>query len=202
MRRPVRRAAGPFLLILALGLAACAVTDPTRYYVLASGPGSAARHLESGTGVAVGVGPVQVAGYLDRTQIVTRSEADQVELANFHRWAEPLGEGVTRALTDDLAARIPTERIASFPWSGAMERAIDYQVVVTVMRFDGRLGGDVMLDTRWRLVGRGGKELVLKRATITEATGGPGFERLVAAMSRAVAGLGSQIAAEIRAQPR
>src|SRR5262245_19194049 len=40
--------------------------------------------------VSIGVGPVIMPGYLDRTQIVTRSGPDRVKLASFHRWAEPL----------------------------------------------------------------------------------------------------------------
>ena len=57
-----------------------------------------------------------------------------------------------------------------------------------------------MLDARWRRLGNDGRELVFKRTTLTEATGGPGYEALVAAMSRALGGLGQEIATEIRAQ--
>ncbi len=198
-RHAIRRA----VLALAagvLGLAGCAVRDATQYYVLTSGGGAGVRRAESGSGVAVGVGPIIIPGYLDRIQIVTRSTGDQVQIWPFHRWAEPLDMGITRTLADDLAARIPTERVVAFPWRGSAGQSLEYQVVVAVLRFDGQPGGSVTLDTRWRLLGKGGRELVFKRSILTEATGGPGYESLVAAMSRALGGLGQEIATEIRAQ--
>lgn len=187
------------LVATVLGLTGCAVTDPTRYYVLVGADGIGPGHVESGSGITVGVGPVMIPGYLDRVQIVTRSSGDQVQIWPYHRWAEPLDMGIARTLSDDLAARIPTERVLAFPWRGSGQ-AIEYQVVVAVLRFDGQPGVGVMLDARWRLLGNDGRELVFKRTTLTEATGGPGYEALVAAMSRALGGLGQEIATEIRAQ--
>ena len=116
---------------------------------------STPRSSVAGTGaVGVGVGPVIMPGYLDRTQIVTRTGTDQVELSMFHRWAEPLEDGIARILAEEIGARVPTERIVMFPWRGVVARAIQYQVVVAVLRFDGRPGGDVTLDTRWRILGQ------------------------------------------------
>ena len=208
-RAVVRRLLG---LVACICLAGCAVTDASQYYTLgrpgarsAESSASASTPSSSAAGssaVAIGVGPVTVPGYLDRLQIVTRTATDQVEVSMFHRWAEPLEDGIARALAEEIAARVPTERIVTFPWRGVVTRAIQYQVVVTVLRFDGRPGGDVTLDTRWRILGGDGKELVLKRTTVTDAAAGPGYEPMVAAMARAVTTLGQEMAAEIRAMPR
>ena len=66
----------------------------------------------------------------------------------------------------------------------------------------GALGGDVTLDTRWRILGRDGGELAFGRSTVVEATTDSGYEAMVAAMTRTVRTLGQEIAAEIRAMPR
>jgi uncharacterized lipoprotein YmbA len=209
-----RRAMVGRLLSLAafIGLTSCAVSDPTQYYTLdqaAAGSAPAKASVETlrsnaaGTGnVGVGVGPVIMPGYLDRTQIVTRTASDQVELAMFHRWAEPLEDGIARILMEQIGARVPTERIVMFPWRGVDGRAIQYQVIVGVLRFDGRPGGNITLDTRWRILGKDGAELALRRSTLIETAAGPGYEPMVAAMSHAVVILGQEIAAEIRALPR
>lgn len=204
-------------LIASVGLAGCAVSDPTLYYTLGpvAGPSTARRDAESRTSaasprsgtagsdaVAIGVGPVIIPGYLDRLQIVTRTGSDQVDIAKFHRWAESLEDGIARTLADEIGARVPTERIVMFPWRGVVARIIQYQVVVAVLRFDGRPGGDVTLDTRWRILDRSGTERVFNRSTVTERTDGPGYERLIAAMTRALGTLGQEIATEIRAAPR
>jgi len=208
-----RRAVVACLLSLAaiIGLTSCAVSDPTQYYTLdqaAAGSGQAKasvgtlRSSAAGTGnVGVGVGPVIMPSYLDRTQIVTRTASDQVELSMFHRWAEPLEDGIARILAEQIGTGVPTERVVMFPWRGVDARAIRYQVVVSVLRFDGRPGGNITLDTRWRILGKGGEDLVLRRSTLIETAAGPGYEPMVAAMSRMLGTLGQELAAELRALP-
>jgi len=190
-----------------IGLAGCAVTDPTQYFTLGQ---TERRNIEprpstptspsSATGtrmVGIGVGPVIMPGYLDRIQVVTRTDADHVELSTFNRWAEPLNEGIARILAEEIAARVPTERIVTFPWRGVTARDIQYQVVVVVLRFDGKLGGDLTLDARWRILDRDGAELAFRRSTVTEAAAGSGYGQMVAAMTRAAVTLGQEISAEI-----
>ena len=213
-RAVIRRLLG---LTASIGLAGCAVSDPTQFYTLgpaaASSPtaesverkvsASTSRSRVAATGaVGIGVGPVLLPGYLDRNQIVVRTGADRVELSMFHRWAEPLADGIVRTLAEEIGARVPTERIVIFPWRGVVARVIQYQVVVAVLRFDGRPGGDVTLDTRWRILGRDGDELAFRRSTVIETAAGSGYEPMVAAMSRALVTLGQEIAAEIRTLPR
>ena len=205
-RAVLRRLLG---LAASIGLAGCAVTDTTQYYTLrrAAAAESAKskaipRSGAAGTGaVGIGVGPVTMPGYLDRRQIVTRTGAGQVEISIFHRWAEPLEDGIARVLAEEVGVRVPTERIVTFPWRGAAARAIQYQVSVEVLRFDGRPGRDVTLDTRWQILGRHGDELAFRRSTVTEAAG-PGYDSMVAAMACALATLGQEIAAELRAVSR
>lgn len=201
-----RALAGPLLgLVAVFSLASCAVTDTTQYYTLgaATPPRTNSRASASGSRpVGVGVGPVIMPGYLDRSQIVTRPGTDHVEISMFNRWAEPLEDGISRVLAEEISLRVPTERVVMFPWRGVVARVIQYQVVVAVVRFDGRPGGDVTLDTRWRILDRAGDELVFRRSTVVETAAGRGYEPVVAAMTRALVTLGQEIAAEIRAMPR
>ena len=117
-------------LILTTVTSGCAVKDPSRYYALGTSRAPAAVGAAAMTsGLTIGVGPVAIPGYLDRPQVVTRDAGDGLEIWPYHRWAEPLDMGIARTLSDDLAARIPTERVLAFPWRGSGQ-AIEYQVVV------------------------------------------------------------------------
>lgn len=202
-RHSVTRGAALVVTAMALTLAGCAgVADPTKYYVLSSssaGPSGSPRIPASSpaAGVAVGVGPVMIPGYLNRTQIVTRSGSDEVEVSTYHRWAEPLENGIAQVLANDLATQIGSERIAVFPWRGGIARVLDYQVAVVVLRFEGMPGGQVTLDARWRLVGRDGQELALKRSTMSEPAAGSGYQSLVVGMNRLLNALAREISAEI-----
>lgn len=170
---------------------------PTRFYVLA--PGDLAAVPAAGN-LAVGVGPVNMAGYLERPQIVTRPAADKIDLGDFDQWGEPLRDGITRVLADDLARQMPAAKIGIFPWTGP-ER-FRYQVIVDVTRFDGPSGGDLVLEARWRILEAGGKEVAVKTTRVTEPTGAPGYPGTVSAMSRALAALSRDIAQALVALPR
>jgi uncharacterized protein len=189
------------ILALALSwLAGCfgGTSAPTRFYTLAP----TARVLPDETGdssrreIALEVGPVTMPGYLDRPQIVTRRGRDEVELAEFDLWSEPLKESVPRTLGENLGILLQTERITLFPRRGT--RVAQYRLVVDVTRFEGSMGGDLVLDARWRIEESRGKGLVVRRSTLHEATGAPGYAALVGAMSRALGRLSQDVAVACR----
>jgi hypothetical protein len=203
-----RRGRGRLFLLAGLILVSAAgclggPSSPTKFYTLtpvAGLPAAGPPPAGGDGGVTVGVGPVTLPAYLDRPQIVTRRSPDELDLSDFDRWAGPLDDNIERVLAQDLATLLRTDRVALFPWP--VSRSVPRQIVVDMLRFDGSLGGEVVLDARWRVVANDGKELVLKRSTLSEATGGQGYGTLVAAMSRALAGLSRDIAAALRELPR
>lgn len=175
---------------------------PTRFYTLVpvAVPPTEASPITGDRGPAIGVGPVTLPGYLDRREIVTRRGRDEIELGEFDRWSEQLKDGATRVLGEDLAILLRTDRVA-LP-SGRGSLPVQYQVIVEVARFEGVAGADVTLEARWRILGGDGKELALRRSTVTEVVGAPGYGALVAAMSRALGALGRDIATAIRDLPQ
>jgi uncharacterized lipoprotein YmbA len=71
-------------------------------------------------------------------------------------------------------------------------------VRLDVGQFDGRLGGDVILDVRWVItVTEADKLDIVHVSTIRETTTGPDYEALVHASNVATARLGQEIAAEL-----
>jgi uncharacterized lipoprotein YmbA len=193
----------PFLAVLVLLAGGCAVTgegttQPTRFYVLRTLDVTAG-HTEAAPGkedLSVAVSPVQLAAYLKRPHIVTLSEGNEVRLADFDRWAEPLEEGINRVLSENLSLLLGTNRvIAHGPRSLAQPR---YTVAVKVTRLDGRLGGEVLLSARWGLIDRtSDKILMTRRSTYRHAVEGGGYGGLVAAENRALEELCREIAAAV-----
>jgi len=184
----------PIALLVGLALAGGCVgkSSPTRFYVL---NGSSKGPNGAGRGPALGVGPVTLPAYLERPNIVTRQGA-KVEVAEFDRWSEPLADGVPRSLVAHLAEFMQTERILRFPWPG--DESIEHQVVIDVSRFDGTVGGEVVLDARWRVLGPDRKELVLRRSVVRQSTGEGGYIGVVAAMDRSLATLSEEIALSLK----
>jgi len=175
-------------------------SQPSRFYTLtaeaqrqlAVSPGIAARNA------AVGIGPIQIADYLDQSKIVNRSSENRIEQAEYDQWAGSFEDNLTQVLAENLGFLVPTERIYLYPWRTSLP--IDYQVVLDIIRCDGRLGETVRLVARWSVLsGEEKKVIAMKRSSIDETVSGTDYDALVAAQSRALAKLCREIAVAIHA---
>jgi len=180
----------------ALAAVACASTPPTHFYVLVAQADDGSAVFTSKFGV--GVGPVTLPSYLDRPQIVTRSGRNQLRVADFDQWGEPLGQGVSRTLADNLSVLLQTDEVDIYPWE--LSRKVDYQVVVDVVRFERDGSGDVVLDARWRIFRAKNRRRALKsrRTTHRASVSGEGYDVTVAAMSDVIAALSRDVAEAIQ----
>jgi uncharacterized lipoprotein YmbA len=183
-------------LLLTVG-SGCAKTPAPDIYLLDS---AAPTHLPGfEKGIAVGVGPVELAPYLDRGQIISRESATKLKASEGHQWGEPLKAGFTRVLMVNLGLELDSNRIYEFPTR--QRRSLDYQVAVDILRFDGALSGEVVLAVRWTLLSGDGKRvLVSKVSSIEEAVQQPSYESFVNAQSRAVVKLAREVADGVRDQ--
>ena len=192
-----RRKRIPVLMIVALlfALAGCATTPPPTFYQLEEPASTQLSGLERG--IAIGVGPVNLASYLDRSQIVTREAAHKLDLSEFNLWAEPLKDSISRVIAVNLSNMLQTTRVFLLP---TRDTAIPmaYSVTLDIPRFDGRLGGEVQLVARWTLFDQEDKALVTRVSIITEASGGGGYENLIAAQNRTLQALSKEIAAAVK----
>ena len=185
------------LLSCLLILWGCASTPPSRFYILhplASAEGEDLPGVSDN--LTLLVGPVELADYLDRPQIVTRSGPGKLELAEFDKWSEPLKDSIARVVVENLSSLLGTNRIAVYPMEESMP--VDFQILMNVNRLDAGEGGEVVLDCRWRVLREEGYEvLTMQRSRITETAGAEGFEALVEAQSRALGRLSREIAQEL-----
>ncbi len=203
MERDAPRFRAPLLAAVLLAAAGCAETRPTNFYILSSLPPAAAESLGAGGDkLSLGVGPATLPGYLDRPQVVSLASSNKLELAEFHKWAEPLQDNFLRVLAENLSILLATDRVERLPLRRALP--IDYQVAVEMIRFDADLDGTALLVARWKILDPDGRRpLVARKSSFTEASGsGTDREAVVAAMSRAVADLSREIATELRALAR
>jgi uncharacterized lipoprotein YmbA len=142
--------------------------------------------------LGIGLGPVDLPTYLERTQIVTRTGDYTLAVNDFDRWAGPLDEEIQRVLVVSLGEALPGAEVLSYPWDRRQEPT--YQVRLSIQRFDGQRGGSVHLRGVWYLTCRTDPEKNLSRTfEITEAVSTPTMRAVVAAQNRALAALIGQI---------
>lgn len=116
------------LFLASVGCVSLKRTPEARFFVLQSlvqpPPGS----LEP-VGI-VGVEPVVLPGHLDRPQLVVWTGPNEMKTDEFLRWAEPLRDGITRTLAEDLAGLLPDHQIVRRPWEGSVRTRCRVRVVL------------------------------------------------------------------------
>ncbi|MEN8129898.1 MAG: PqiC family protein [Pseudomonadota bacterium] len=185
------------LLILQAGCSLGTPTRPSEFYVLSVDPGQpVSARGDSTKSLSLGLGPLSMPDVYERPQIVTRPNPNQVNLAEFDRWAGDLERNLEQVLAQNLMSRLNTDSVFVYPWSSRDE--LDFQVTVRFFRFDGELGYVARIEGVWRLRDwKRGCELATRSFQINERPDGKGYPALVRAMSTGVAQLSQEIAEQV-----
>lgn len=184
-------------LVLPILLSGClgGSSRPATFYMLDAGAavGASQSSEPSRHDLSVLIGPITMAEYLKRDQIVRRSGESGIIVDEFNRWAEPLVNAFYRVLVQDLSARLKTPRI--YAYSSDTNAPVRYQVVLDVTRFDGDSQGNTLLIAFWTIYGGEGRQVLANKKTVlhTQAAG-PDLTALVAAENELLITLSRQIA--------
>lgn len=145
----------------------------------------------------IGIGPLDLPAYLDRPQIVTRVNPDELELAELNNWAEPLKDNITRVLAENISRLLCTEEVVIFPWNKSSH--IDYQININIIWMDGKLGEKAILATQWAIIDASDKSVLLtKRSQYAESVTETTYSALVAAYSQLIANFSHDIAQAVK----
>ena len=173
--------------------------QPSKYYVLNSlySEETQPQPVADLSDIGILVGPIRLAMYLDRSDIVIRNSQNEVEIADFASWAGPLQENFSRVLAENLSLWLNTKKVAIFP--GSKVPFFDYNVSMNVTRFDGRPGDNAQLRARWVILDKKRKTLLFKEHTVlNQPTENDSIVSLVASQSRLVADFSREIAEAIK----
>lgn len=144
----------PFVLLLAgvLGLAGCSMHQPVALYQLDDGQ---PEQPKQAGGMAVVLGPVSVADYLQRETFLQRQADGSLTAATDGRWAGSLSADIDQLLVRQLAWRLDSHRVVLAPATSGFSP--DVQVLLSITRLDSGVHQPAILDAQWRLIDRRGK---------------------------------------------
>ena len=196
--------------------AGCGTTEPSGFYIMHSvrddaqsvrDDAQSVRDAVDGSSnpstadLTIGVGPLDLPEYLDRPQIVVRASRNEIELAEFDRWAEPLKGQFVNILAENLGILLGTDRVVVHPFSSAAK--IAYSIAIDVVAFDGTPDGEVSLTVRWVLLDKKGVPVVVRKSSFVRPAGeeDDDFETMVAAQSELLADFCREIASAIASAP-
>ena len=195
----VRQFGCAFLMLYLLVVGCRGITPPVEFYTLQSLAGTEQSQpgQKPTDQISVGVGPLEIPKILDRPQIVTRSGANRISLAEFQRWGGALQDDFLRVLTENLSILLQSDRVLAYPWEDYFDPA--FRLYLSVYRFDGTPGGEVVLNVTWAVTDRESRKiLVMRNSVLKQPFPSSGFQDLVSTQSLLLADLSREIAGEIK----
>ncbi|MFA5056599.1 MAG: PqiC family protein [Opitutaceae bacterium] len=180
-----------------------AQSDQTRYFLLTS----AGISPDTSTTAdlkrwVVGIRTVDVAAYLRTRSLAVRSHTNEIMFLDFTRWGEPLDQGITRVLAENLQSLRSVARVSTPPFRADEPR--DFEVLIRVTACEGTTDGGVRFAATWRILASGPVPGTVAEGSYTAAGlrwDGHDHGQLVAKLSEALAGLSREIGVALSRQP-
>lgn len=183
----------PILLSLLVLLAGCAARYPDFYTLSPEGPSP------TGGGIGIGVGPVVLAEYVDRQNLVIQTGPNKMEISEFDLWSGDLDNSIARVLSINIGRRLGSGNTRTYPWQRDSE--IDYQIAMDIREFIAGADGYAHIEASWRIYALPARNLAASKTFVgKEPIATEDFEAVVAAQSVLLGRLSEDIANSIRKQ--
>ncbi|MCS4248166.1 putative lipoprotein YmbA [Pseudomonas sp. BIGb0164] len=105
--------------------------------------------------MAVLLGPVVVADYLQRETLLQRQNDGSLQGSTDGRWAGSLSSDINQLMLRQVAGQLDSQRVVLAPAPTGFTP--DVQVLLTITRLDSGASQPAILDAQWRLIDRRGQ---------------------------------------------
>jgi uncharacterized protein len=178
---------------VAMTLAGCAHSVPTRYVTLNAMPADAPPATAPMTPIQLTA--VHLPAVLDRLEVVTLAAPNRLTIDDSDRWGAPLAQMMRGTLAQDLLTRLPA---GSFVVPDAPTPPGTRKLVVTVLDATADASGTLTLQAEWTLLaGHPDQAPLRQQVTLNSTLSGPDALAQAAALSRVLGELADRIAASL-----
>lgn len=169
---------------------------PVNYYTLTAAAVGDRQPTRRGGGI-VAVQPVRLPEYLDQGGIVTRRENNLIKVSPDSRWAGSFAGNVNAALVANLGLAMG-DHVFAYPVDPALP--VERSVQVEIAKFEQQPDGRVLLTARWTIFADAGRTYLSSGSATfsSEPIERRDYEQLAASMSRLLAELSLELAADIQ----
>ena len=133
--------------VLAFGSVGCSIAPPATFYQLQQLTTETASRDNN---ITVLLGPLRVADYLQRENVLQREADGSLSLSQQARWAGSLQDDIGQLLLRQVSAQLGSSRIALYPDRVGIEAQA--QVVLSISRLDSGVQQPAVLEAQWRLL--------------------------------------------------
>ena len=128
-------------------------------------------------GKYIGIAEVEIAEYLNKSELITRVSSGRTILHDNDRWTESFEKNIQSVLQYNFSTYAPRYRFISYPWEEPINDS--YRIYVTVDKFEGDTNGLVRLDGRWSLVNRNQDKVIVSEPIHSKQQGKNTLEGIV-----------------------
>jgi uncharacterized protein len=153
----------------------------------------------TGASPAIAISRPALPSYLDRQQLVSRSDGGKLEMNSYHLWAEPLDAAISRVTAANLGRLMnslniqPVESFVSLDYQSLLE--------IRVSRFEPDSSGNLVLECTWKLQPVSGRvadtRSFLTQVLISSTDTSKDLSETTVAMNEALARLARKIASAL-----
>lgn len=145
----------------------------------------------------IGIGPIEVAEYLNRLHIVYQAEDGSLMMAANDYWAEPLDKGIARTLALNLTQHDTSRSFVIFPWRSDSKPENSLRLQIHSLN---RSGNEATINATWELIDNEKKISLLRRHFIRTTEASSGSRGLAQAYSKLFSELADEMDKVIRAR--
>lgn len=147
--------------------------------------------------MGIGVGPVALAEYLDRSNLVIQESQNQLSVSENHRWAGDLSESIARVSAANLGRQMKSGNVRTYPWQSDAE--IRYQVTLDIRQMHSTADGYAVIEAGWRVYSLPDRNLKASKTFVDrEPLKSDGFDSMVAAQSLLMSRMAQDISSSLR----
>jgi uncharacterized lipoprotein YmbA len=178
-----------FIVIILIGctLIGCQHSPRKQYYLL-----SATTNTNQASAITktVGLGPIEVAEYLQRSQLIINRDANSLQMSDNAYWGEPLQKGITRVLSINLMNHQPNRSIETFPWRNDSTPPVSIRLQIHDLQV---IDGNAVINASWKLVDTASKKILTQHHYLQKKSCSENAREIAEAYSALLAELATEM---------
>jgi uncharacterized protein len=168
-------------------LVGCQHSPRKQYYLLSA---TSTSPNNSTINQTIGLGPIELADYLERSHIVHNRNANRLQLAEMEHWGEPLQKGIARVLAINLMHHDSARLVEHFPWRNDAKPKLSLRLTIYDLQL---IDGNASINASWKLIDNQTKAVLTQQHFVRNHASGTGAEQIAAAYSALLAELASEM---------
>ncbi len=180
-----------FFICLCSLIAACQHSPKKNYYYLTPQAATESDTPNNGATLQlIGIGPVEVADYLTRLQIIDNHTDNTLNMSENAYWAEPLDKSIARVIALNLTQLNSSRSFVNFPWRNDSKPKYSLRLRVDNLA---RSGSNASINATWELVNTETKTSLVRRNFVRSIPVASGIKALAQSYSQLLGDLSKEM---------